>query len=135
VIGHADGVVRFIAEDRVLINDYTAIDPGYGERLHSLLERKGLQVETLPRFGEGDAGADGIASAVGIYINYLRVGDVVVVPGYDTPEDEVALEMARQAMPDARVFQLPCWDLAEEGGVLNCVSWTIKRKGGVPICH
>lgn len=41
-IGHADGVVRFIAEDRVLISDYSILDPAYGDKLRALLERSGL---------------------------------------------------------------------------------------------
>lgn len=126
-VGHSDGVVRFIAEDRVLVNDYSGVDPGYGTRLRNLLETKGLEVDTLPMFQEmGRRQPDDLDSAVGLYINYLRVGDVVVVPGYSRTEDEAALEKVRQVMPNARVYQLPCRSLAEEGGVLNCVSWTIK---------
>ena len=49
-VGHSDGVVRFVAEDRVLINDYATVDPGYGTSLRTLLEKKGLEVETLPMF-------------------------------------------------------------------------------------
>jgi agmatine deiminase len=127
IVGHSDGVVRFIAEDRVLINDYSGVDPGYGTRLRNLLEKKGLEVETLPMVQEKARRQPGeLEWAVGLYINYLRVGDVVVVPGYGRPEDEAALEKVRQVILDARVFQLPCRDLAEKGGVLNCVSWTIK---------
>ena len=81
-VGHSDGVVRFVAEDRVLVNDYSGVDPGYGTRLRNLLEKKGLEVETLPMFQEKARRRPGdLQSAVGIYINYLRVGDVVVVPG------------------------------------------------------
>src|SRR5262245_42493788 len=39
-VGHSDGVVRFVTEDRVLINDYSGVDPGYGERLRRLLEKQ-----------------------------------------------------------------------------------------------
>lgn len=128
-VGHSDGVVRFVAENRVLINDYSAVDPGYGTRLRSLLERKGLEVETLPMFQEKVGRQPGdLHSAVGLFINYLRVGDVVVLPGYNGPEDKAALEKVRQVIPDARVFQVPCRDLAEKGGVLNCVSWTTKAR-------
>jgi agmatine deiminase len=56
VIGHADGVVRFISDDRVLINDYTLVDPGYGARLRRVLERAGLGVETLPLFQDQGGG-------------------------------------------------------------------------------
>ncbi len=126
-VGHSDGVVRFVAEDRVFVNDYSGVDPAYGARLRNVLERKGLEITTLPMFQERVRGRPaGLPSAVGLYINYLRVGDVVVLPAYDRPEDEAALDVIRQIMPDARVFQLPCRGLAEKGGVLNCVSWTIK---------
>jgi agmatine/peptidylarginine deiminase len=69
-----------------------------------------------------------LRSAVGLYINYLRVGNVVVLPGYDRPEDEDAMEAVRRVMPNAAVHQVHCRDLADYGGVLNCISWTIKRK-------
>lgn len=129
-VGHADGVVRFIAEDRVVINDYSAVDPAYGAKLRKLLERHGLEVEALPMFEEKARRRSGdLQSAVGIYINFLRVGNVVVIPAYDRPEDEVALEKVRHVMPEARVFQVPCRVLAQQGGVLNCVSWTIKNNG------
>src|SRR5262249_40892573 len=49
-VGHSDGVVRFMDENRVLVNDYSTVDPVYGERVRGVLERKGLEVETLPMF-------------------------------------------------------------------------------------
>jgi agmatine/peptidylarginine deiminase len=124
-------VVRFVFEDRVLINDYSGVDPGYGERLQSLLEKHGLEVDTLPLFEEKARRRrrDDLCSAVGLYINFLRVGDVVVLPGYGRPEDQVAVEKMRRVLPKAAVSQVPCRSLAEKGGVLNCVSWAIKYKG------
>lgn len=56
----------------------------------------------------------------------LRVGDVVIVPGYGRSEDEFAVAKLRQVMPEATVIQVPRRDLAKEGGVLNCISWTIN---------
>lgn len=72
VIGHSDGVVRFVSENRVLVNDYSTADPGYGARLRTLLEKKGLDVDTLPIFEEKATGEHGVPSAVGNYINFLR---------------------------------------------------------------
>jgi agmatine/peptidylarginine deiminase len=126
-IGHSDGVVRFMDENRVLMNDYSSVDPGYGDRVQKVLEKMGLEVITLPMFEEQDSRRPGeIESAVGIYVNYLRVGNVVVLPGYNRPEDQQAVEAVRGAMPKAVVSQVPCRKLAEKGGVLNCISWTIK---------
>jgi agmatine deiminase len=127
-VGHADGVVRFVTEDRVLINDYSDVDPGYGMRLQRLLEKNGLEVDTLPLFEEKGRRRrrDDLPSAVGLYINYLRVGGVVVLPGYGRDEDRAAVEKMRRVLPKAAVSVVPCRCLAEMGGVLNCVSWTIK---------
>src|ERR1043165_270241 len=68
VIGHSDGVVRFVSENRVLVNDYSTVDPGYGARLRKLLEGNKLEMETLPMFQENDGGKSDFQSAVGIYI-------------------------------------------------------------------
>jgi agmatine/peptidylarginine deiminase len=126
-VGHADGVVRFVSESRVLVNDYSSVDPGYGNKLRGLLEKKGLEVETLPMFEEKSKRRPGdLPPAVGVYVNYLRVGNVVVAPVYGRHEDELAVRKLRQVLPDAEVVQVPCRSLAEQGGVLNCVSWTVR---------
>lgn len=130
-VGHSDGVVRFVSEHRVLTNDYSTVDPVYGAKVRTLLEKNGLEIEVLPMFEEDGGQRRGdLPSAVGIYLNYVRVGDVVVVPGYDRSEDDIAVAKVRQVMPDASVFQVPCRSLAEKGGVLNCISWTIKTGMG-----
>jgi agmatine/peptidylarginine deiminase len=131
-VGHSDGVVRFIAENRVLVSDYSTVDPGYGDGVRRVLEKKGLEIETLPMFEEKKRKRPNeLRSAVGIYVNYLRVGDVVVVPGFGRAEDEAAVEKIRQVMPTAIVSQVQCRGLAEDGGVLNCISWTIKEKAAI----
>jgi agmatine deiminase len=38
-IGHADGLVRFINENTVLVNDYSAIDKEFGRRLRAIFTR------------------------------------------------------------------------------------------------
>jgi agmatine deiminase len=127
-VGHADGVVRFVTENRVLMNDYSGVDPCYGAKVRKLLEGKGMEVDTLPLFEEKGRRRrrDDLPSAVGLYINYLRVGDAVVMPGYGRPEDRAAVKRMRRALPSAVVSQVPCRSLAGKGGILNCISWAIK---------
>ncbi|HEY7422852.1 MAG TPA: agmatine deiminase family protein, partial [Gemmataceae bacterium] len=122
-VDHADGVVRFVAEDRVLVNDYSGVDPGYGVRVRNLLEKKGLEVETLPLFEEkGKRRPPGkLPPAVGIYINFLRVGDVVVLPGYDRPEDQAAVEKVvcfRQVCKNLRTRMRPADRVLDNRGVI-----------------
>jgi agmatine deiminase len=63
---------------------------------------------------------------VGNFVNYLRVGELIVLPAYGLPEDAIALARLRSLCPDATVIPLDCKELAREGGVLQCTSWTTR---------
>jgi agmatine deiminase len=128
VFGHADGVVRFLDEGRVAVNDYSQVDPRYGGRLEEALRRHGLAVERLP-YAPTDEEHDGIPSAKGCYINYLRVGRLVVVPAFGLPQDDLACRTLERLLPGATVVPLRCEGLAKRGGVLNCVAWTVRTEG------
>jgi len=131
-IGHADGLVRFLSDDRVVCNDYSAINPKYGAKVRKTLEKARLSVEYLPYRPRRAKSANHVGSAVGCWVNYLRVGNLVVVPAYNEPEDEMALERMKSLLPGARIHQLPCRPLAEEGGALNCVTYTTREYGRHP---
>jgi agmatine deiminase len=126
VIGHADGVVRFVDERTVLVNDYSKVDPGYGASLEAVLRRHGLDWIKMPYCPSGKV-IDGIPSAEGNYINFLQVGRLIVAPVYRKKRtDGRALRTLERAFPDSRIVPLDCRELARQGGVLNCISWTIK---------
>lgn len=129
VFGHSDGMVRFIDENTVIMNDYSTIDPKFAIRLRASLERHGLKIELLPYSLERRS-TDGISSAVGNFVNYLRVGDLFIVPCYGIPDDLDATLRLQTLSPSATVVPLNCLSLAREGGVLQCVSWTIRVPEG-----
>jgi agmatine deiminase len=124
-IGHADGMVRFIDENSVLVNDYSEVDPGFGERLVKVLRRHRLTIKTLAYLPEKRS-RDGIPSAVGCYTNFLRTEKVLVAPIYGTKKDRVALRKLEDVFPRLPIVPLNCTGLARDGGVLNCVSATYQ---------
>jgi agmatine deiminase len=126
-ISHADGVLRFINESTVLLNDYAQIDPGYGNRVKAVLKKHGFGYEELPYFMEGET-VGGIPSANGCYINYLRMHKLVIMPTFGTPEDERAFRKLEDLLPATTIIPQRCDRLAREGGVLNCISWCIRVK-------
>jgi agmatine deiminase len=129
-IGHSDGVVRFLKEDLVVVNDYSKVDPAYGKQLCAALAKHGLRIEIVPHFRE-DRSEDGIPSATGNYINFLRIGNLIVVPAYGSLEDQKACKTLERLCPKATVIPLECVKLSRKGGVLNCVAWTILAKNEV----
>ena len=120
-----DGLMRFLTEDLVVINDYSKVDPAYGRKLESVLLEFGLHVERMPFFDERRR-TDGIDSAVGNYVNFLRVADLILLPAYGVRDDEKAFRRLESLCPQVTIVPVQSTKLARNGGILNCVSWTIR---------
>jgi agmatine deiminase len=123
-VGHADGVVRFLDDRLVVINDYSQVASWYRRRLTSVLRRAGLDWVELPYRPEDEI-VNGIPSAVGCYTNFLMVRGLAVVPAFGLTEDQAALRVIEENIRDTAVVLLECTDLARGGGVLNCATWTV----------
>jgi agmatine deiminase len=126
--GHADGVVRFVNDGKVIVNDYGRVDRSYRKKLLRSLEKSGLEVTEVP-YRPAPELLDGIPSAVGNYINFLQVGSAIVAPKYVIPEDVLAHEKLIMAFQRSKLIGLECRELATYGGVLNCSTWTFSRAG------
>ena len=123
IFGHADGMVRPIAPDTVLLNNYVNVDKSLREKLLKALRAHGFHVEELhydlPRPSKQSWA----------YLNYLQVKNRIFVPALGLPEDALALKQLRNFFPEYKVIPVPgCQDLVRDGGALNCVSWTVGRK-------
>ncbi|MBR5158048.1 MAG: agmatine deiminase family protein [Bacteroidaceae bacterium] len=117
--GHADGMVRYIGANDVLMNCYENLDPNLHDQLKDILSRH-FHVETLhfkiPR----------CSKYVWAYINFLQVGRCIFVPGLGIEEDKLAIEQIQSFYPNHKVILIDgCMDLVREGGALNCISWNI----------
>jgi agmatine deiminase len=124
-IGHSDGVVRFLDDNRVVVNDYSTIDPRYGRRLERALAEHGLAINKLPYHPDWKS-RKRIPPATGNYVNFLRIGNLVIVPAHGLPEDDEAVRVLQRLLPKAIVVSLDCQELAREGGCWNCASWSVK---------
>lgn len=124
VIGHADGIVRFLDAENVFVNDYSEVDPPFGRRLQSVLRRAGLNRVELPYCPE-DEETDGIPSAIGCYANFLMIRGLAILPTFGGPADNAAKQVLVERAQHFAIESIDCTDLAREGGVLNCVTWTI----------
>jgi len=127
VTGHADGVVRFVDGKTVVVNDYRRLDSGYRSVLRRRMKGVGLELVEVP-YCPASGSLEGMPSAVGNYVNFLRVGQLLIVPTYGLPEDENTRTCLAKAHPDVVVESLSCPDLAGQGGILNCVTWTVCQE-------
>lgn len=124
--GHADGIVRFVKSNLVLINKYQKEDADYKLKLINVLKKVKLNFIEIP-YNPYDNKNE--LDATGIYLNYLQVKEIVFVPVYGLKEDDKALEVLRSAFIKKKIVPVRSNEIARTGGVLNCISWTIKRTG------
>lgn len=123
--GHADGIVQYLDERTVLINDYRGKEAQLGQQLASVLNNAGLTCVPFPYFPQEGT----YSSALGAYINFVRIGPLVLLPVFDLPSDEAAVYQTERLFPDCRVIPLNVSELAPLGGLLHCVTWTIDQPG------
>ncbi len=117
--GHSDGIFHYLGDNRVLMTNYADFDKALAHNYFQILG-KHFDVATLKynvkRKHERSWS----------YINFLQIGNLVLVPQLGIPEDEQALEQISVVMPNCEVVGIPALETVRRGGALNCISWNIK---------
>ncbi len=121
--GHADGTVRFFDNNTVIINDLSKVDKNFQRAFYISLDNAGLDYIAIPYnpYGNKTSG-----QANGYYINFLQMENVVVVPTFGIKEDELAVRQFEELFKKQTIATVDSNELADEGGVLNCITWNIK---------
>lgn len=119
--GHADGICRYLGDDRVLLTNYREIDPAMARRFVNCLKPHFAEVHELA-YDVRPAYKDNWA-----YINWLQTDKVLILPSFGVPEDNRALQQIEALMPTycGRIEQVDARDLIVHQGCFNCASWTI----------
>lgn len=118
--GHSDGIIHYAGDGKVLLTNYGDISPYYYRRFRKALEK---HFEVIPlKYQIKRPHARSWA-----YINFLQIGELVLVPQLGFEEDEQALEQIGNALPGCNVFGIPALEAVRRGGALNCISWNIKQ--------
>jgi agmatine deiminase len=139
-LGHVDGGVRFLSHNTVAVNDFSVIKSRrlakYQIALENALARAGFEVFQMPyaydkcpkiskkEFREKYPFADDYNPAIGYYINFLSLPEIVLAPQFGLDSDSDALEFLMFHFPKRRVVGVPCYDVGMQGGAINCVTWT-----------
>lgn len=124
--GHADGMVRFVDRNTIIGNERRADEYKYmKDGLQKALDTFNLTYIDIPYFVDNDAKHP--YSAIGIYVNYLEVNDLIVFPVFgEEKTDQKALEIIKKSFPNKQIETINYNDIAKEGGLLNCTTWCIR---------
>jgi agmatine deiminase len=133
--GHVDGLVRFIDSENLLINDYTELEKELNKSsryiqkkyytwkrsFDAALSEAGFNVHALASAFQENTKT---SSASGIYLNFLLLNDYLIMPAFRNREkknEEAALQL--QQFYKRKIISIEADDIAERGGVVNCVTW------------
>lgn len=122
--GHIDGMVRFLDEQTLLINDYSMESKSFQKAFGNAIRKTGLEYIKIPYNVYGNKNKD---QANGDYINFLQMENTVIVPTFGFQNDEEVLRMFEKIFAGQSVKSIESNEIANEGGVLNCITWNIKK--------
>ena len=124
--GHADGMVRFVDRNTVLGIKYDVrYKKDWWKNTQKVLDTYNISFIEVPFF-EDEPDSEHPESAIGVYVNYLEVNDLIVVPVFGREEDARAIEIIQKAFPNKQIETINYNDVAKEGGLLNCTTWVVK---------
>lgn len=124
--GHSDGMVRFVDDQTLLIADYSKELDYWKTRYRNALQKTGLRLIELPAVSTDVKNSKGDYTAIGCYINFAWIGEVILFPQFDLPEDKEALREAKRIFQSYHIIPVPAAALAMDGGVLNCATWNVR---------
>lgn len=120
--GHADGMVRFVDDNTVLINEPTNENPEIEKQLRSILKDARLDIIEIPYMPTCDPT---FVSAKGLHLNYLQMKQAIIVPIFNQSTDDKAIRLLENIFEGQKIVAMDCNEISAEGGVLNCISWNI----------
>lgn len=125
--GHADGMIRFVDENTVIGNELSADSQTFQKNMERAMRLANLTYIEFPYFNYEIKGNHD--HAIGVYLNYLEIGNLIVMPVFGVPgnRDAEALAKLKEVFPNKTIETIDYNDVALTGGILNCTTWVIKQ--------
>ncbi len=119
--GHADGMVRFVDRNTLLGNNRADEYKYWQEGINKVVNQYNLDYIDIPFFTN--------KGAIGIYVNYLEVQNIIILPtfGIDESKDIETVQLFKSIFPNKIIETINYNDIAKEGGLLNCTTWVLSK--------
>ncbi|GMR21316.1 MAG: agmatine deiminase family protein [Gammaproteobacteria bacterium] len=132
--GHIDTLARFCNADTIA---YTSCDDPEDEHYASL-SRMADQLRSLRAISDRPYKLVPLPLPAAIYntagqrlpatyANFLIINGAVLVPVYDDPADQTALQALSETFPDREVIAIDCLPLIQQYGSLHCITMQLPQ--------
>ena len=120
VFGHADGFFKYAGDHHILMSNIREQSPKQADAIREVLENNGYSVTELS-FDVALPNTDYNWA----YINFLQVGNHIILPSFGIDEDSQAVSQVRHVFSSCTLHPFRCRDLANWGGALHCITWNV----------
>ena len=124
ITGHSDGMVRFLDKQTLIINDYKEEKEEFKRAFEIAIHNTGLDYIKIPYNLNGN---NYDIQANGIYINYLQMENTVIIPTFGIKEDDEVVKKFEQFFTGQTIATVDSKEIANDGGILNCITWNILK--------
>lgn len=126
--GHADGMVRFVDRNTILGNNREQEYKFWKNGINKILKEKSIDYIDIP-FLDDFKDKNFPDHAIGCYVNYLEVKNLIVLPIFETEKnkDQEVYDKFREIFPNRKIETINYNEIGYYGGLLNCTTWTIKN--------
>lgn len=131
--GHIDNLARFVNEDTIVVPlETNPKDPNYASLrdnymlLQSLSTIKGMPFKVIPLPMPAPFFIDRHRMPAN-YANFYIGNEVLLVPAFGDPKDQIACDILAPLFPDREVFSVDCSSIIWGLGALHCLSQQVPR--------
>jgi agmatine deiminase len=133
--GHVDDITRFVGYDRVItVVEPDPADPNHApladnlERLRSmrLADGRPLRIIELPMPEPVELDGERLPASYG---NFYIGNEVVLMPAFDQPRDELAARILAHCLPGRRVIPIRANELVVGLGAFHCLTQQVPAAG------
>lgn len=129
VLGHADGMVKFITARKLYISDFSG-NQKLVKKIEQLIRKQlpSAKFVLLPSAYTSKGQYDTkIASAKGPYVNMLETPKTIYVPHYGLKTDAKVLKIIKQ-QTTKKVVPINVAQISTTGGSVHCLTWDVPAK-------
>ena len=135
VLAHSDGMVMWVDDNTLLVNDYSAY-PNFRDLVLDELWASfpfATIIEVPVEYGQNKAGEwEGFESACGVNLNSVLTFENIYVPVFNMAHDESAVDVIRENT-SRNVVPINAEGVCPMGGSVRCLTWQLTGENAEKI--
>ena len=127
-LAHSDGMVMWIDENILLVNNYKNYDAKYRESVLAELKKSfptTTIIEIPVKYKHNPPGVwEGFSSACGVNVNSVLTYNNIYVPVFNMEHDQIVIEIIKQNT-NKNVITINAEGVCPMGGSVRCLTWQL----------